>query len=233
VLLLLSVFAVGCTGAVTDEPSVSPVSSPSLTSSPTPEGDARDRLFALGEAWSATTATVTYRTTAPVLGQPETAHLCLRQMFDHDFGPKKRAALLRRCSRQGSLRLVWHPPAGWRMDVITPIDRFTLTSAHDRARLCPFRDLHACRAIPTAQATGKASVDVFLRPPERILHEIGATEVTAIGSPEDTVVPVECFAASGPDQHVEWCYAADGTIVSFLRGPSDKGWTSFEATRIG
>jgi hypothetical protein len=119
------------------------------------------------------------------------------------------------------------------MDVITPVDRFTLTSAHDRARLCPFRDLHACRAIPTAQATGKASVDVFLRPPERILHEIGATEVTAIGSPEDTVVPVECFAASGPDQHVEWCYAADGTIVSFLRGPSDKGWTSFEATRIG
>ena len=119
------------------------------------------------------------------------------------------------------------------MDVITPIDRFTLMSADNRTRLCLFRDLHACRAIPTAQAIGKAGVDVFLRPPERILHEIGATEVTAIGSPEDAVVAVECFAASGPDQHVEWCYTPDGTLISFLRGPSDKGWTSFDATSIG
>ena len=61
---------------------------------------------------------------------------------------------------------------------------------------------------------------------------MGATEVTSIVSPDDAVVPVECFAASGPDEHVEWCYAADGTLVSFLRGPTAKGWRSFDATAV-
>jgi hypothetical protein len=231
-LVVLTAFAVGCTSSGTDEPSLSPVLSPSTSPSPVPSAEAHDRLFALGDLWSRTSATVKYHSTAPVPGQPETAHLCLRQLYDLDFGAKKRAALLRRCSRQGSLRLVWDPPEGWRMDVITPVDRFTLTSAHDRTRICRFGDPHDCRAIPTADAISEAGADVFFRPPKRILHEIGATEVTAIGSPDDAIVPVECFAASGRDEHVEWCYAADGTLVSFLRGPEATGWRSFEATAI-
>ena len=221
-----------CTMAEADDPSLSPVSSPSTSPSPVPTAEARDRLFELGEAWSRTAATVTYHTTAPVPGQPDTAHLCLRQLADRDYGTKKRTALLRRCSRQGNLRLVWEPPDGWRMDVITPVDRFTLASARDRTRICRFGTIDDCRAIPLADAIDRAGVDVFLRPPARILHEVGATEVTAMASPEDAIVPVECFAASGPDEHVEWCYQADGTLVSFLRGPTAKGWRSFEATAV-
>jgi hypothetical protein len=233
-LLILSVVVVGCTSADEEEPSLSPVSSPSptLSTSPVPSAEARDRLAALGDEWFRMVATITYHTTAPVPGQPATAHLCLRQLADRFFGTKDRTALLRRCSRQGSLRLVWDPPIRWRMDVITPVDRFTLTSAHDRTRLCRFRDLDACRATPTAEAIDEAGVDVFFRPPEQILDEIGATEVTEIDSPDDAVVPVECFAASGRNEHVEWCYTADGSLVSFLRGPSAKGWRSFEATDV-
>jgi hypothetical protein len=233
VLLILSVFAAGCTEAGTHEPSVSPVASPTPSGSPTPTVDARDRLIALGDEWTGTIATVTYRTTTPVAGQPVTAHLCLRQQFEDDFGAKKRAALFRRCSRQGSLRLVWDPPERWRMDVITPVDRFTLMSADHSTQICRFDDPHACHAIRTRDAVERAGADVFLRPPERILEEIGATDVTAIEPPDDTVVPVECFAASGTDEHVEWCYAEDGTLISFLRGPSAKGWRSFEATNVG
>jgi hypothetical protein len=223
----------GCTKADPDDPSLSPVSAPTTSPSPVPSAEARDRLYELGDRWSTTSATVTYHTTAPVPGQPETAHLCLRQLYDRDTGTKElRTSLLRRCSRQGTLRLVWGPPDGWRMDVITPVDRFTLMSDHDRTRICRFEDPHACRAIRTADAIERAGVDVFFRPPEWILDEIGATEVTAIESPDDAVVPVECFAASGTDEHVEWCYRANGTLVSFLRGPSAKGWTSFEATAV-
>jgi hypothetical protein len=236
VLLILSVVVVGCTSADEDEPSLSPVSSPSPSpspsTSPVPSAEARDRLTALGDEWFRTVATITYHTTAPVPGQPATAHLCLRQLADRFFGAKDRTALLRRCSRQGSLRLVWDPPNRWRMDVITPVDRFTLTSAHDRTRLCRFRDPDDCRATQTADAIDEAGVDVFFRPPEQILDEIGATEVAEIDSPDDAVVPVECFAASGRNEHVEWCYAADGSLVSFLRGPSAKGWRSFEATDV-
>ena len=87
-------------------------------------------------------------------------------------------------------------------------------------------------AGPGIERLIEAGVDVFFRPPERILDEIGATEVTEIDSPDDAVVPVECFAASGRNEHVEWCYAAGGSLVSFLRGPSAKGWRSFVATDV-
>ena len=229
-LLALSSWVAGCTSADTDEPPLSPVSSPSAT--PIPPADARDRLFALANAWSRVSATVEYRTTGPVPGQPETAHLCLRQLADRDYGPLKRAALLRRCSRQGSLRLRWDPPDGWRMDVITPVDRFTLTSAHDRTRICRGEDRRACRAIPTADAVAMASAEVFFRPPGRILREIGATEVRSTAAPVDAVAPVECFAASGPDEHVEWCFGADGVLVSFLHGSGGSGWASIDATDV-
>ena len=194
--------------------------------------DAAPRLDALGRGWTRTSAIITYRTTGPVLGQPATAHLCLRQMFDDDFG-EDRTALLRRCSRQGTLRLVWDPPDGWQMDVITPVDRFTLTSTHDRTRICRSADPNACRRIPTAEAIVKAGADIFFQRPRRILAAVGATGVKSTTSPtEYDRLPVECFAATGRDEHVEWCYSVDGLLLSFLRGSATEGWTSVDATSV-
>ena len=198
----------------------------------TSKGDPRDRLLELSEEWFRTPATVSYRTSGPVPGQPTTAHLCLRQMFDDDFG-EDRTALLRRCSRQGTLRLVWDPPDGWQMDVITPVDRFTLASTHHRTQICWRGDPHACRAIPTAEAIVKARADVFFQGPRKVLAAIGARGVKTTASPtEYEGLPVECFAATGRDEHVEWCYSVDGLLVSFLRGSATGGWTSIEATSI-
>jgi len=229
-VLLVSTLAVGCITADAIDPSLSPVASPS-TSLVSSE-DAREHLLELSEAWLRTSATINYATTGHVPGQPPTAHLCLRQLADRDYGEKKRAALLRRCSRQGHLRLVWDPPDGWRMDVITPVDRFTLTSADGRTRICRFEDLHDCRAIHTADAIDQAGAAAFFRSPERILGEVGASDVRPIESPDDTIVPVECFAASGSDEHVEWCYASNGMLVSFLRGSGATGWESVEARDV-
>jgi hypothetical protein len=193
--------------------------------------DAATRLDALGRAWTRASAIIAYRTTGRVLGQPTTAHLCLRQMFDDDFG-EDRTGLLRRCSRQGTLRLVWDPPDGWQMDVITPVDRFTLASTHDRTRICRSGDPHACRGIPTAEAIVKAGADIFFQGPRRILAAIGATEVKTIASSTDDGLPAECFAATGRDEHVEWCYSEDGLLLSFLRGSATDGWTSIDATSV-
>jgi hypothetical protein len=198
----------------------------------TPAIDAATRLDAFGRAWTGTPAIITYRTTGRVLGQPTTGHLCLRQMFDDDFGKKDRTALFRRCSRQGTLRLVWDPPDGWQMDVITPVDRFTLASAHDRTRICRSGDPHACRGIPTAEAIFKAGADIFFQRPRRILAAIGATEVKTTASSTDDGLPAECFAATGRDEHVEWCYSEDGLLLSFLRGSASDGWTSIDATSV-
>jgi hypothetical protein len=189
-------------------------------------------LLELGEAWFRTPATVSYLTSGPVPGQPTTAHLCLRQMFDDDYG-EDRTALLRRCSRQGTLRLVWDPPDVWQMDVITPVDRFTLTSIHDRTQICRRGDPHACRAIPTDEAIVKARADVFFQGPRKILDAIGATGVSAVASGETIAgLGVECFAANGPDVHVEWCFSEKGVLLSFLRGSGTSGWESVEASRV-
>jgi hypothetical protein len=151
-------------------------------------------------------------------------------MFDDDFG-EDRTALLRRCSRQGTLRLVWDPPDEWQMDVITPVDRFTLASTRDHTQICRSGDAHACRAIPTAEAIVKARADVFFQGPQRILAAIGATRVKTIASPtEYDGPPVECFAATGRDEHVEWCYSDEGVLLSFLRGSAMNGWQSVEAS---
>jgi hypothetical protein len=226
-LLVLTASVVGCTRTGTSSVEDGGTTSPSVS-----QIDPRDRLVELGEAWFRTPATVSYRTTGPVLGQPTTAHLCLRQMFDDDFG-EDRTALLRRCSRQGTLRLVWDPPDGWQMDVITPVDRFTLASTHDRTRICRSGEAHVCRGIPTAEAIVNAGADFFFQRPRKILAAIGATGVKTTPSPtEYDGLPVECFAATGRDEHVEWCYSVDGLLLSFLRGSATEGWTSIEATSI-
>jgi hypothetical protein len=226
-LLVLTASVVGCTRTGTSSVEGGGTPSPRVS-----HIDPRDRLVELGEAWFRSPATVSYRTTGPVLGQPTTAHLCLRQMFDDDFG-EDRTALLRRCSRQGTLRLVWDPPDGWQMDVITPVDRFTLASTHDRTRICRSGDPDACRDIPTAKAIVKAGADIFFQRPRKILAAIGATGAKTTASPtEYKRLPVECFAATGRDEHVEWCYSVDGLLLSFLRGSASEGWTSIDATSV-
>jgi len=230
-LLLLLVIASGCSGprADADEslaPSPTPSPSPSLVSAT----DARDRLNALGEAWFETRATVAYNTVGAVEGQPVSTHQCLRQMSEYELN---RTALLRMCNRQGRLRLTWDPPDRWRTEVITPLDRFLMISTPGRTRICPSGDPHACRTIPMADAIAEAGADVFFQGPAQILDAIGATEVAAIAPPSGKFrVSVECFAASGRVEHVEWCYSRDGLLLSFLRGSATDGWTSIDATSV-
>lgn len=228
IILLMLTTAAACSGqragGQTRDASPTPPTIPAI--------DAATRLDTLGDAWTRASATITYRTTGRVPGQPATAHLCLRQMFDNDYGAD-RTDLLRRCSRQGTLSLVWGPSAGWQMDVTTPVDRFTLTSTHHRTRICPSGDPHACRRIGTAEAIAKAGADIFFQRPGRILAAIGATGVRAAASPTEYAgLPAGCFAATGRDEHVEWCYSADGLLLSFLRGSATDGWTSVEAVSV-
>jgi hypothetical protein len=193
--------------------------------------DARARLIELGDAWLRTAATVTYRTVGAVDGQPTSTHQCLRQMVDtrEDIVPS-----LRRCSRQGELELAWDPPERWRMEVTTPVDHFTLISSRDRTRMCPDGVLRACHRISTAQASAEAGIDILFRRPEQILHVIGADEVHASdrGAPESLGSPVECFRATGPNGHAEWCYTSDGVLVSLLEGAGMSDWTVLEAVAV-
>jgi hypothetical protein len=229
VVILFVVTGSACIGPGTSSSTVS--ETPTASS----EDNPMDRLTALAASWFKTSASVVYRTTAPVPGQPTTAHLCLRQMFDDDFG-EDRTALLRRCSRQGTLRLLWDPPDGWRMDVITPVDRFRLVSTPDGSLRCErVADPNApCRSISSRRAQTASPFGFLLMAPDEILEEVGAPLDSVQASPAGDLIgeQLECFRASGPEEHVEWCYSRDGLLLSFLRGSAAGGWTSIEATSV-
>ena len=196
-----------------------------------PSADARARLVSFGDSWLRTAATVTYRTVGAVDGQPTSTHQCLRQLVDtrEDIVPS-----LRRCSREGELELSWDPPERWRMEVITPIDRFTLLSSRARTTICPRGDPNACRPISPAEAIARAGIDILFQRPEEILHVIGAEEVHVSdgAGPEGIGSPVECFRASGPNGHAEWCYTSEGVLVSLQEGAGMSDWTILEATAV-
>jgi hypothetical protein len=74
----------------------------------------------------------------------------------------------------------------------------------------------------------------ILLTPEDVLHRIGAPESAVDASQETASVgePVECFHATGPGGHVEWCYSANALLLSFLSGSATDGWTSLEAIDV-
>jgi len=74
----------------------------------------------------------------------------------------------------------------------------------------------------------------ILLAPEVVLDRIGAPESAVDASLETALVAdhVECFHATGPGGHVEWCYSADALLLSFLSGSATEGWTSLEAVSV-
>ena len=215
VLLLSVAFATACSG---DGPRRN--LDATHVSSATPDGDARARLEALGDAWFRTSATITYGTTGKVPGQPVSTHQCLRQLVET---VTDRTAALRKCSRQGRLKLTWDPPDRWRMDVTSPVDGFRILSIGDGGLLCPAaHNDRGCRSVSRPEARRASPFDFLFMSPGSILDAIGAEgPVASEPGAEVAGVPVECFAASGRRGRAEWCYSTKGVFLSFLVGEGD------------
>ena len=121
------------------------------------------------------------------------------------------------------------------MDVTTPVDRFTVRSTSRGSEIChgSTDQQPNCRRVSEREAVEASGFDVLFRSPKDILEAVGATDVTAAEASDQLEGPsVECFAATGPEIHVEWCYSSDGVLLSFLRGSSSLGWTSIEAVSV-
>jgi hypothetical protein len=201
-----------------------------LTSA-TSKRDPRARLDALGEAWFRTSATITYGTTGKVPGQPESSHQCLRQLVET---VTDRLAALRKCSRQGHMKLTWDPPDRWRMDVTSPVDSFRILSTGDGGLLCAAaRNDRGCRSISKPEARRMSPFGFLFMSPGSILDAIGSGDAMVISEPGTEVagVDAECFAASGHRGRAEWCYSDEGVLLSYLRGAGDD-LTTLEAVTV-
>jgi hypothetical protein len=119
------------------------------------------------------------------------------------------------------------------MDVTSPIERLRILSTTAGNALCaaPAGDTPSCRSIRSRGARVASPFGFVFLTPEEVLHRIGAREGAVDASPETAMVAdhVECFHATGPGGHVEWCYSADALLLSFLSGSATDGWTSLEA----
>jgi hypothetical protein len=197
----------------------------------TSKGDPQARLEALGDVWFRTRATITYRTTGKVPGQPASSHQCLRQLVG---GAIDRQTGLRMCSRQGRLKLTWDPPDRWRMDVTSPVDSYRILSTADGSVVCHATQAdRRCLPIPTRAAKRASPFGFLFLRPDQILRAIGASDEEAVSQPGTEVAGegVECFAASGRRGRAEWCYSRGGVLLSFLEGAGDDP-TTLEAVVV-
>jgi hypothetical protein len=184
----------------------------------TSKGDPQGRLEALGDVWFRTRATITYRTTGKVPGQPASSHQCLRQLVG---GAIDRQTGLRMCSRQGRLKLTWDPPDRWRMDVTSPVDSYRILSTTDGSVLCDATEVErTCRSIPAGQAKRASPFGFLFLSPDQILRAIGSSDEEVVPEPGTDMAgtSVACFAARGRRGRVEWCYSRGGALLSFLEG---------------
>jgi hypothetical protein len=196
-----------------------------------PVGNPRARLDALGDAWLRTSATITYRTSGKVPGQPASSHQCLRQLVG---GAIDRQTGLRMCSRQGRLKLTWDPPHRWRMDVTSPVGSFVVLSTTDGAVFCPAAEGdRGCRSISRPAAKRASPFGFLFLSPGKILDEIGPRDGAILSETRTEMagVDVECFAASGLRGRAEWCYSRKGVLLSFLVGARDD-LTTLEAVGV-
>lgn len=122
------------------------------------------------------------------------------------------------------------------MDVTSPVGRFRILSTTAGSILCaaPTDDTPSCRSIRLRQARRSSAFGFVLLTPDEVLHRIGAPDGAVDVSPATASVAdgVECFHATGPGGHVEWCYSADGLLLSLLFGSATDGWTSLEAVSV-
>jgi hypothetical protein len=179
------------------------------------------------------TSAIAYRAAAPVPGQPSSTHQCLRQLIT---SVNDREDALRRCSQQGHTTLMWDPPDRWRMDVTSPIERLRILSSAAGNVLCsaPAGDDRSCRSIRPRDARLASPFGFIVVTPEEVLRRIGAPKSAVDASAGTSPVGdhVECFHATGAGRHVEWCYSADGILISFLSGSATDGWTSLVAVSV-
>jgi hypothetical protein len=118
------------------------------------------------------------------------------------------------------------------MDVTSPIERLGILSTTAGSVLCAAsEDDRSCRSIRSREAWMASPFGLILLTPEEVLHLIGASETAVDASPGTAPVAdhLECFHATGPGGHVEWCYSEDALPLSFLYGSATDGWTSLDA----
>jgi hypothetical protein len=74
---------------------------------------------------------------------------------------------------------------------------------------------------------------LILMTPQQILDGVGANDVSMDSSLAAEIgVRVECFYATGPGGHVEWCYSSEGLLLSMLSGSATDDWASLEAVSV-
>ena len=216
---MVGVLATACT--VTSDPQAHPTRVQTGTI-----GDLQKALA----RWHQVAATVVYRTARQQPGLPSSAHQCLRRFVDD------RADIpigLAKCDPAGVARLVWDPPARWRLEVTEADRTISATVVGKRSVVC-------ARANGGDERCRRRSRDRLVR--SFPFHEL-VTSVRSVELDIDALEPVTVThrlvgtAAATVRTGVEWvvgwwCFGSDGTLLSLELRAEGRAPTSVEVTRI-
>jgi hypothetical protein len=183
-------------------------------------------------------ATITYRTTdlaAP--GQAASPHQCLRQLGGDEID---RQTILRMCRRDGAMTLAWDPPDRWRMDVSSVDADFAFVSTPEAMYFCrgDGAAVSTCVARSSDDVEAERPFRFIFLSPAHVLDQIGLTASrTIIETFERTVarIPTECFLVRETGREwssVQWCYSAEGILLSFRNDPAGDASTTLDAVEV-
>ena len=222
--LLVVVLSTSCT--VTSVPRAHPASRVETVTI----GDLQEALA----RWHRVSATVIYRTNRQQPGLPPSAHQCLRRYVDD------RADIpigLAKCDPAGVARLVWDPPARWRLEVTEAYRITSATVVGDRSVVCVQangRD-ERCRLWRSSDRPVQAlPFHELVAGVGSVLHELGIDPLGPVTVTHRLVgnAAADCFERASDGSSAEWCFGSGGTLLALELRAEDRAPTFVEVKRF-
>ena len=231
--LLVGVLATACT-VTSDHPQRS-TESPTSAAPPSSQvqtGTMADLREALAR-WHQVAATVVYRTARQRPGLPSAAHQCLRQLVDDRADIPIAQA---KCDPAGVARLLWDPPARWRLEVTEANRTVSATVDEERSVVCVRANgrEERCRRRSSDRLVRSFPFHELVTGVRSVLDELG---IDGLGPVTVThrrvgIAAADCFARSSGESSAEWCFGSDGTLLALTLSAGGRAPASAEVRRI-
>jgi hypothetical protein len=197
------------------------------------QGSIEDLRQALAR-WHRVPATVVYRTDRQRPGLPLSAHQCLRGFVDDR--PEDIPIGLAKCDPAGVARLVWDPPARWRLEVTEANRTISATVVGRRAVLCdPADGTDArCRRRSSDRLVAAFPFRELVVGVRSVLRELGIAPTGPVTVTHRLVgdTPADCYERAAAGSSVKWCFGRDGILLALELRAQGRAPTLVEAERV-
>ena len=164
--------------------------------------------------WHRVAATVVYRTARQRPGLPSAAHQCLRQLVDDRADIPIAQA---KCDPAGVARLLWHPPARWRLEVTEANRTVSATVDEEHSVVCARANggKERCRRRSSDRLVRSFPFHELVTDVRSVLDELGIDGLGPVTVTHRRVgtAAADCFVRASGESSAEWCFGSDGNLL--------------------